>query len=271
MTARGTCSTQLLYSNILNWGDAINPWFFSKLTGARVVPLDLSVRNKMARDGHRVGANIMCMGSVLHHADNNTVIWGTGLPGKISCPRQPKEIRAVRGPLTAAVLQEQDISVPKVYGDPGLLLPRCYHPRISSRRYELGVCLHHDEDIKDPAIRRLALNDRCRVISMRSRSPRLIDTICACRRIVSTSLHGLIVGDAYKIATKWAVGNAKVQGGDYFKFQDYYNAISGHDEEPIHIRDELTTEELIDSCQLREVGVDLDALLRVVPMDHTYS
>lgn len=60
---------------------------------------------------------------------------------------------------------------------------------------------------------------------MRIIDPRLpiedfVNQLCSCEYIFSSSLHGLIIADAYNIPNKRAIFGNKLIGGD-FKFNDY--------------------------------------------------
>jgi pyruvyltransferase len=48
----------------------------------------------------------------------------------------------------------------------------------------------------------------------------VVDKICSCKEIVSSSLHGIIIAEAYGIPATYASYSNKVIGGD-FKFRDY--------------------------------------------------
>ena len=53
----------------------------------------------------------------------------------------------------------------------------------------------------------------------------VIDQICSCERILSSSLHGLIVSDAYQIPSCWIELTGKISGG-YFKYYDYASSVN---------------------------------------------
>jgi pyruvyltransferase len=50
-----------------------------------------------------------------------------------------------------------------------------------------------------------------------------VDQIKQCRKIISSSLHGLIIAEAYGIPTEWRDWGGGVIG-DGWKFFDYYSA-----------------------------------------------
>jgi pyruvyltransferase len=89
--------------------------------------------------------------------------------------------------------------------------------------------------------------------------------IMSCKRIISSSLHGLVIADAYGIPNAWLgsdgrEGGSRPNGGEY-KFYDYFAAVSK-----------------IRHAQYIDVGttlVDADALTRQVifdgrPLDFDY-
>ena len=52
----------------------------------------------------------------------------------------------------------------------------------------------------------------------------MIDEICSCNYIISSSLHGLILADAYGIPNLWISVSDKVKGVDC-KFADYFSGV----------------------------------------------
>lgn len=51
----------------------------------------------------------------------------------------------------------------------------------------------------------------------------IITEICSCKKILSTSLHGIIVAQAYNIPALWIKKNDI--GTDGFKFYDYFSSV----------------------------------------------
>ena len=52
----------------------------------------------------------------------------------------------------------------------------------------------------------------------------VIDQICSCECILSSSLHGLIASDAYQVPNCWIELSGKISGG-YFKYLDYASSV----------------------------------------------
>jgi len=66
--------------------------------------------------------NLILLGSILHWADNQSVICGAAFmfsDAQLAVP--PKTIVCVRGLLTAALLQKRGITPPNRFADPGIL------------------------------------------------------------------------------------------------------------------------------------------------------
>ncbi len=87
----------------------------------------------------------------------------------------------------------------------------------------------------------------------------MIDNILSCEIILSSSLHGLIVADAYNTPSSWIKFSNKVYGNG-FKFRDYYASI-GYEEDPI-----LDIEEGISCAKIHKITL-ADTLLKAYPND----
>lgn len=142
---------------------------------------------------------MLAVGSILHFARDGDVIWGSGVNGKVD-PAELKaralDIRAVRGPKTAAVLSKLGMTVPAVYGDPALLVPRYFGQRFRrpDRRESFIVLPNlHDLTLIEPAPH---------VVSPLWGWNRCIERILGADMVVASSLHGLILAEAFGIPAR---------------------------------------------------------------------
>ena len=91
------------WNNNINFGDQLNKFIIEKLSGQKVNLIN-EYYNKL---------HYMCIGSILHFANKNTVVWGSGLISndKKYLPKSvPKKIHSIRGPLTKQYLQKAKIN-----------------------------------------------------------------------------------------------------------------------------------------------------------------
>lgn len=207
-----------------NWGDDINYYFFSLATGKQIC---LCPDTRLSRIANL--PNYIFIGSTITFFGMwNSTIWGAGLINDqqgLTIKSRPRKILAVRGPLTRQWLLDRGIPCPTVYGDPALLLPQLYRPAVPEKSFHLGVIPHYI-DIDNPAVRRLAAFPRSTLIPVQNYAHWLdfIDQINRCDLILSSSLHGLIVAEAYGIPAIWAEFGAYPPGWE-FKFRDFYASI----------------------------------------------
>ncbi len=222
------------YTSNRNYGDALGLWLPQLLgiNAGRVLPKRLVFARQYAR-----GTNIQMVGSTLGDVDEHSVVCGAGA---VSADQRakgvPQKIVSVRGPLTRDILLSQGIDCPAVYGDPAMLLPLFYTPAQVVKKHRIGLIPHYVD--KDNAIvQRLTRNSDVHCIDIllpRNRSLRLsierywrqwIDDLCSCECVVSSSLHGLIIAEAYGIPTLWVKFSDNINGND-FKYYDYYKSIN---------------------------------------------
>lgn len=222
------------YTTNRNYGDALGLWLPQLLgiNAGRVLPKRFVFARQYAR-----GTNIQMVGSTLGDVDEHSVVCGAGA---VSADQRakgvPQKIVSVRGPLTRDILLSQGIDCPAVYGDPAMLLPLFYTPAQVVKKHRIGLIPHYVD--KDNAIvQRLARNSDVHCIDIllpRNRSLRLnierywrqwIDDLCSCECVVSSSLHGLIIAEAYGIPTLWAKFSDNINGND-FKYYDYYKSFN---------------------------------------------
>lgn len=221
-----------------NWGDDLNYYFLKKLTKRPVV---FYHNFKLARWLHI--KNVMCIGTILDNyvtpCNKQTIVWGSGSVGIMWHQEVfsiPKKICSIRGLLTRDFLIKNGIECPEIYGDPALLLPLVYKvspPDLrcsedASKKYSLGI-IPHVLDLHHPVIEEIRKNhaDEILIIDLAryKKWTDVIDKICTCEKILSSSLHGLIVSDAYQIPNCWITLSKKAIIG-HFKFLDYFSSVN---------------------------------------------
>ncbi|WP_217938965.1 polysaccharide pyruvyl transferase family protein [Duncaniella muris] len=211
-----------------NWGDDINIILPTLISGKTVIPYNLLfpwIKGKTL-------VNYMCIGSIINWlTTQNSVIWGSGaINADYPLLAKPQKVLAVRGPMTRDFLLSQGINCPKVYGDPALLLPKYYNPNFKEK-YRIGLIPHVSERDHE-IIQQLAINKEIKIIDLRNYNNdwrNIIDQINQCEMIVSSSLHGLIIAEAYNIPNVWIRLSNKIIGGE-FKYHDFFKSI-GQDRE----------------------------------------
>jgi len=146
------------------------------------------------------------------------VIWGTGVIDTTPLHLPRLEILAVRGPLTAKAL---DLKRNVAFGDPGLLVSDILPT--PAKNGKVGIVPHY-VDKAHPVIEAAAKDDRFVIINVEDDWKNTVSHISQCDLILSSSLHGLIVADAYGIPNQWLELSQNVIGAG-FKFQDYADGV----------------------------------------------
>ena len=239
-----------------NFGDLITPYFLSKCCENYDFEFD-------DVDAPKV---ISC-GSIMRLAHSKTFVYGSGIR---DCDQLVDKCRClvVRGPRTRRRLMELGTFCPPIYGDPGLLLPSYYNPSIS-KQYVLGLIPHiiHYERIAH------SYANISTVLVINLANPNVesvIDQILSCKSTISSSLHGLIVSDAYGIPNKWIEYGVKVKG-DGTKFYDYFESVNRADQIPIDCTDNrfIPVTDLVKSIKPVQIQFDLDSLADNMFFDQT--
>ena len=215
-----------------NYGDDLNYFLIRSLSGKHV----MCYREFF----HKADTpNILAIGSIMQSMCNkHSIVWGTGAmhaDANINI-QTPLEIRAVRGPKTFSLLNSKGIKCPKTFGDPALLLPLIYKPQ-TTKKFKIGIIPHYaDENSSLLMELNSAFGIACRIISMSKykKFESLIDQICECEFILSSSLHGIIISDAYSIPNSRIKLSDNVQGGD-FKYEDYFESVGRSDYEALDV------------------------------------
>ncbi|KPQ06151.1 MAG: polysaccharide pyruvyl transferase [Rhodobacteraceae bacterium HLUCCA12] len=216
-----------------NFGDAINRRIVAQETGRRVewAPPE--------------SADMLAIGSVLGFEGTirrlrgpmaqHPLIWGSGFlsdPGDAPVGiRVGMRCLAVRGPLTAACLP----GFAGVYGDAGLLCPRLLP--FDGPRAGIAYVPHHAQ-WKKPAKLEALQREGLRIIDVRQSDPwDVVAQIARCEIVLSASLHGLVVADAYGVPNIWVATNDWMATEGAFKFRDYFASV-GRKDDPAATLDE---------------------------------
>lgn len=203
--------------NTKNWGDLVPFNIIDKLFDNHGLS-DSDVFNvKNPNKPYKVYST----GSVMHFTKKDSIVWGTGCIDKGAIGDTPKKVYAVRGPLTRNELLKRGIECPEVYGDPALLYPMIYNPKIE-KKYKWGIIPHYIEFESDKDIDVLKNLEQLgfKIIDISSGEEEFINQVLEVENIISSSLHGLIIADAYGIPNARVNISNKLIGGD-FKFKDY--------------------------------------------------
>lgn len=248
-----------------NWGDDVNDALIHLMNPSKkVVQRTYSFNLRKKND-------YLCIGSIITWMSTpNSIIWGSGvqLPteeitykGKII---KPKKVLAVRGPLTRKYLLERNIDCPEIYGDPALLFPRYYKPS-TEKKYKCGV-IPHFKDKKSNLVRTLIKNHEFHLIDIQDVTDwrKFINEINSCEFILSSSLHGIIIADAYNIPNSWIEFDNK--NLKRFTFIDYFLAVKKDIEEPDTISNESTKDEILNlKNKWKAPEINLERLVSVCP------
>ncbi|WP_245583431.1 polysaccharide pyruvyl transferase family protein [Salinimicrobium terrae] len=221
-----------------NYGDLLSKYLVEKISGkeTRFVHPKKQSWYKTIKD------NLLAAGSIIHHASKHSIVWGSGIIDHEQ-NIQKADFRAVRGPKTRDYLLKLGYRCPEVYGDPAILLPDHYRPQVENK-YKLGIVPHYHDYEK--AQRIFGGREEVNVVDLLTMDVEATTLeILECERILSTSLHGLIVAHAYGIPAVWVKMSSKIFGNDV-KYFDYLESV-GLEAYEAEVVDEGISEDKISS------------------------
>ncbi len=195
-----------------NFGDFISLKLVERIVQG---PVELAQKGVVLKE-----PKLLAVGSILTFAREGDVIWGSGVNGNWRDRRNYKfkdlDVRAVRGPKTRRFLQEEfNISVPEVYGDPALLFPYFFpeFSRTANPKYDYIVIPHYSEQSLFPK------DENPNVVYPTEPWDEVISKICDSALVISSSLHGVIIAEAFGIPARYLRVTTKES---LFKYKDYY-------------------------------------------------
>ena len=235
-----------------NWGDALNPYLIEALSGR---PAQFTRHPRLLK--------YLVVGSIIGGVDSNSIVWGAGaISSDVILRHRPKQVLAVRGPLTRELMVTQGFEAPDVCGDPALLMPRFYDPEVDVK-YNVGIVPHY-VDKQHPWLDTYRGSSEVCIIDVEDDLFRFIRQIKRCRHIMSSSLHGIICSDAYGVPATWLRLSDGVVG-DGFKFRDYFASVGRAEPIEVQVRDDITIDSILEQHEPYGLVIDLEALLDVCP------
>lgn len=196
----------------LNLGDCLSPVVCEYMLAKKGLSFDTEV----SRTKH-----LMAIGSVLGgRGDFDATVWGSGImnfSGVCGVYRrklyQKLDIRAVRGPATRLALRQCGITCPEVYGDPAVLMPLIFPCRREEKPEGTLVVPHY----LDPSVENSSGFDFVDIRTEDYRS--FIQRLCASEKVISSSLHGIILAESYGVPALFWNHNRDIE---MMKYLDWY-------------------------------------------------
>lgn len=228
---------------------------FGDLLGPLIVPLLLQQQRLPASTAPN--RRLLTIGSILHLARAGDVVWGSGRNGHIAEQMHHTDaldVRAVRGPLTRELLLERGADCPEVFGDPALLLPmvRPDLVELSRRKHRAVTFVSHMHDRPQRPPRGV------HTVSALADVERVLRAIVQSELVVATSLHGVIVAEAFGVPARSIVNHREPE----FKFADYYLGTG----RPDYLRASSVREAVALGGETAPV-IDLRPLIEAFPID----
>lgn len=209
---------KLFLLDINNVGDSLNQtilnWLGMKFEG-------------VTNDKNTKGKFIGC-GSLMTAARKGDVVWGTGImrPNAKYSKATGAKFLAVRGKNTRELLMDAGVKkIPEVYGDPALLLPLIYDPKWDFGNGDVKVAyMPHYIEKEEFWKQKKKLKPGETFIDAETKNwKKVVRQIKQADLLVTSSLHGIIIADAYGVPVEWVgYSEGKIVGGKW-KFYDYFS------------------------------------------------
>ena len=201
-----------------NFGDEITQLLIKKIFNRRVVWASPS-------ECDMIGAGSILVETYQNKQDNKPFVWSSGFieDDGVTLTDDDFVFKALRGKSSLErITSASRDSI--VLGDAGLLASYLLEPGVQ-KRHKLGLLPHYVDKDSD-FIKKLSQQDGVFVIDATWPCTQVVQAIAECETLLSSSLHGLIVGDSVGTPNKHLILSDKLKGGSY-KFIDYYSALEG--------------------------------------------
>ncbi len=245
--------------SLKNFGDALTPAILKHYN----VPFEL-VKNFEEADLLGIGSNLDRV------RENHTpiVVWSSGFMYPKSQPiAYNNRIRflGVRGFHTDAAIAPNK-PVEMVIGDGGLLVNKLFSSDNIARQYDLGI-IPHMSDVNSARALGMMSWPNTKIIDILAPIDQVLAEIAACRRIASSSLHGIVAADAFGIRNCQLVfSEGRELEGAGFKYRDYASAL-GYHMPRITLGKETTFHKIVDLIDgIQSARVDVTPIVNELEM-----
>lgn len=204
-----------------NFGDNLTPYLLTHIAN-----LDC------AFDRNRPAVGI---GSIVRFARDYSYVWGSGIiRSNETIPTRPTCL-SVRGPLTREKVLQAGGKCPEIYGDPAMLLPLFYKPKLLPNRHPVTIAPHYKHSF---LARKTVQHNYVDVVARNVRAiENVIDQIANSDKVITSSLHVFILCVAYGVPVALFRLEEKSIGGDDIKFKDFCLGVNAKPVEMVSVRE----------------------------------
>lgn len=251
------------------WYDCYNKADFNLGDSLSFVVVDwmLSQRGLDVNQEVRKKYFLNTIGSNVFSSYQNAVVWGSGcgtggeLRSRLnrllsSYPFRKLDVRAVRGPKTRERLLQYGHKCPPIYGDPAILMPLIYNPSVEPHK-------SHDVLVIPQFVHENEIREKYPNYYMESMNTndykRVINAIVSSKKVLTSSLHGIILAEAYGVPAVFFQTLKKT-----FKFEDYYASTGRND---IHLSSSFEEALMQEPPQLPDLSELQKGLIESFPYD----
>jgi len=238
--------------DFINFGDKLAEVLVERIVGKKI-----AVNHKKRILNVK---QLFAIGSVLSFAATNDVVWGAAINGRLLDKKyyffSKLDVRALRGPLTRQYLIDNfGIVAPEIYGDPALLFPYLFpeFQKSSNPSNDYIIIPHYSEEYLFPK------EEYPNAVYPTEPWDVVIQKILDSKFVISSSLHGLILAEAYGIPARqlYITDNEPL-----FKYQDYYLG-SGR----MNFQPAISIEDALKMGGEPPIQCDLQKLMDVFPFE----
>lgn len=200
------------WREVPNFGDALAPLLLEHFSDIQVEWDTIS------------HSQVVSVGSILEHIPPlwDGYVLGSGKLfefSRLHLHTKTAKILSIRGPLSA-----RGIPGNFTLGDPGILAGELVEPQ--TKQWDLGILPHwQDKELVEKFMVLIPKQFTVLPINPADDPLAVLRQIGSCRRLVTSSLHGMIAADAFAIPRRVEICSAMERDGGDFKFRDYSASI----------------------------------------------